>query len=298
MNYFYILTTSILAFSCNQTQNMDIIQEGAVVEKLAGDFKFTEGPASDADGNVFFTDQPNDRIMKWSTDDELTTWMQPSGRSNGLCFDNYGNLWSCADEKNELWIIGKEKEVQVLLDSYEGGKLNGPNDVWVAPDGSAFFSDPFYKRPWWDRDTTQQDGQCVYYLSSDKHELVRVIDDLVQPNGIIGTPDGKMLYVTDIKDKKTYSYSINKDGQLANKKLFCEMGSDGMTLDNRGNLYLTNSGGVFVFDKDGQQINNIKIDEGWTANVCFGGSDMNSLFITAKSGIYRIKMNVKGAGSQ
>lgn len=298
MKLIYIFITSIIAFSCNQGQNMDIIHEGAVVEKLAGDFKFTEGPASDADGNVYFTDQPNDRIMKWSTDDKLTTWMQPSGRSNGLCFDHDGNLWACADEKNELWIIGMDKEVQVVLNSYEGGKLNGPNDVWVTPDGSAFFSDPFYLRPWWDRDTTQQDGQCVYFLSSDKQELVRVIDDLAQPNGIIGTPDGKMLYVTDIKDKKTYSYSIKKDGSLTDKKLFCEMGSDGMTLDDKGNLYLTNAGGVFVFNKDGQQIKNIKIDEPWTANVCFGGSDMKSLFITAKTGLYRIRMNVKGAGSQ
>ncbi|MCK5208008.1 MAG: SMP-30/gluconolactonase/LRE family protein [Cyclobacteriaceae bacterium] len=298
MKFIYILITSIIAFSCNQAQNTDIVQEGAVVEKLAGDFKFTEGPASDADGNVYFTDQPNDRIMKWSTDDKLTTWMQPSGRSNGLCFDNDGNLWSCADEKNELWIIGMDKEVQVLLNSYEGGKLNGPNDVWIAPDGSAFFSDPFYLRPWWDRDTTQQDGQCVYYLSGDQQELVRVIDDLEQPNGIIGTPDGKMLYVTDVKDKKTYSYSIDEDGRLSDKKLFCEMGSDGMTLDNKGNLYLTNAGGVFVFDKNGQQIKNVKIDESWTANVCFGGPDMKSLFITAKSGLYRIRMNVKGAGSQ
>jgi gluconolactonase len=107
-----------------------------------------------------------------------------------------------------------------------------------------------------------------------------------------------MLYITDIKDKKTYSYSIKKDGQLSDKKLYCEMGSDGMTLDNKGNLYLTNAGGVFVFNKNGQQIKNIKIDESWTANVCFGGSDMKSLFITAKSGLYRIRMNVKGVGSQ
>ena len=279
-------------------QNNDIVQDGAVVEELAGDFKFTEGPASDAEGNVYFTDQPNDRIMKWSINDQLTTWMQPSGRSNGLCFDVQGNLWSCADENNELWIIGMDKEVQVVLNSYNNGLLNAPNDIWVAADGSAFFTDPFYKRTWWDRDTTQQDGQCVYYLPSDKGELIRVIDDLKQPNGIIGTANGKMLYVADIKDNKTYSYSIGNNGTLSDKKLFCEKGSDGMTLDNLGNLYLTNAGGVFVFNQEGQQIKNIKIDEPWTANVCFGGSDMKSLFITAKSGLYRIRMNVKGVGSQ
>lgn len=294
----YFLIISIIAFSCSQAQQTDIVEEGAIVEKLAGDFLFTEGPASDAEGNVYFTDQPNDRIMKWSVDNKLSTWMQPSGRSNGLCFDRQGNLWSCADEKNELWIIGMDKKVEVLFDSYEGGLLNGPNDVWLTPNGSAYFSDPFYRRPWWNRDTTQQDGQCVYFLSSDKQNLVRVIDDLQQPNGIIGSPDGKLLYVTDIKDSKTYSYSIQQDGQLTNKKLFCEMGSDGMTLDNLGNLYLTNAAGVTVFDKNGQQIKNIKIDEPWTANVCFGGQDMQSLFITAKTGLYRIRMNVKGVGSQ
>lgn len=294
--YFFII--SIIVLSCSQAQQTDIVQDGAVVEKLAGDFKFTEGPASDADGNVYFTDQPNDRIMKWSVDDKLSTWMEPSGRSNGLCFDDKGNLWACADEQNELWIIGMDKEVKILLKSYEGGRLNGPNDVWIAPDGGAFFSDPFYKRPWWDHDSTQQDGQCVYFLSSDKQKLVRVIDDLQQPNGIIGSADGKLLYVTDIKGKKTYVYSIGQHGQLSEKKLFCEMGSDGMTLDNKGNLYLTNSEGVTVFDQNGQQIKNIKIDEPWTANVCFGGPDMKSLFVTAKTGLYRIRMNVKGVGSQ
>lgn len=298
MRLLYIFSAFIFFISCKPHQKNGIIEENAIVEKLAGDFKFTEGPAADSQGNVFFTDQPNDRIMKWSIDDKLTTWMQPSGRSNGLCFDTNDNLWACADEKNELWIINNKKETTVLFDSYNGGKLNGPNDVWIAPDGSAFFSDPFYKRPWWNRDTTQQSGQCVYYLPKDKSNLTRVIDDLVQPNGIIGSPDGKKLYVTDIGDKKTYSYSIGSNGKLSDKKLFCEMGSDGMTLDNQGNLYLTNGDGVFVFDKEGIQIENIKIDESWTANVCFGGSDMKSLFITAKTGLYRIRMNVKGVGSQ
>ena len=169
VSYFFILLIGFL--SCGSKHNTDIVQEGAVVERLAGDFQFTEGPAADSQGHVYFTDQPNDRIMKWSNEDELSTWMQPSGRSNGLCFDAHDNLWSCADEKNELWIINKNKEVEVLLDSYQGGKLNGPNDVWVALDGSAFFSDPFYKRPWWDRDTTQQDGQCVYFLPASRGHI-------------------------------------------------------------------------------------------------------------------------------
>jgi gluconolactonase len=296
-NILFLLVALANLLAC-QSQPTDIIANGATPEKISDEFKFTEGPAVDSEGNVFFTDQPNDRIMKWSTGGELSTWMQPAGRANGLCFDAKDNLWACADEKNEMWIVDKNKKVTVLFDSYEGGKLNGPNDVWVAPDGSAFFSDPFYKRPWWHRDSTQQDGQCVYYVSPDQSEIFRVIDDLKQPNGIIGSADGKILYVTDIRDNRTYSYAIGKNGSLSNKKLFCEKGSDGMTLDELGNLYLTHKGGVFVFNPEGDQIKLIEIDEPWTANVCFGGEDMKTLFVTAQTGFYSIRMNVKGVGSQ
>jgi gluconolactonase len=138
-----------------------------------------------------------------------------------------------------------------------------------------------------------QDKQGVYYLRPDYKTVVRVADDLRQPNGIVGTPDGKTLYVADIGGKKTWKFSINKDGSLSDKTLFCEMGSDGMTMDVKGNLYLTGNG-VTIFDKTGKQIGNIEVPESWTANVCFGGPDMKSLFITASKGLYRIKMKVKG----
>jgi len=292
----YFLAVCII-FSC-QSQPAEVVQDGASLIKISGEFQFTEGPASDSKGNVFFTDQPNNRIMKYNTDGVLTTWMQPSGRSNGLCFDADDNLWSCADEKNELWIIDQNQKIEVLLDSYNGGKLNGPNDIWVAPNGGAYFTDPFYKRRWWNRDTTQQNGQCVYYLPPDKSKLIRIIDDLKQPNGIIGSSDGKSLYVADIGDDKTFVFDILNNGEVSSKRLFCEKGSDGMTLDDRGNLYLTHKGGVFVFNPKGEQVTIIEVNEPWTANVCFGGKDMSTLFITAQTGFYSIKMNVKGIGSQ
>jgi len=273
------------------------IESGARVEKAAGGFAFTEGPAADADGNVFFTDQPNDRILKWSVAGKLSTYMQPCGRSNGLCFDAKGFLWACADEKNELWRIGPGKKATVAADDYEGKLLNAPNDVWITPEGGAYFTDPFYKRDYWNRGPMEQQCQGVYYLAPGRKKLVRVVDDLEQPNGIIGTPDGKTLYVSDIRGKRTHAYTIQEDGALAGKTLFCEMGSDGMTLDYEGNLYLTGKG-VFVFDKTGKQIEHIEIDEPWTANVCFGGKDRRSLFITASTGLYRIRMRVKGVGSQ
>ena len=272
----------------------DLIRPGAKLEKLADGFLFTEGPASDAKGNVYFTDQPNDRIMIWTTKGELITFMQPSGRSNGLYFDRKGNLWACADEKNGLWRIDQNKNVTIVLDRYQEKPLNGPNDLWISRKGEVYFTDPFYKRSWWSYSAMPQESQCVYLLRPDYKTPVRVADDLVKPNGIIGTPDGKMLYVADIGGKKTWSYSINPDGSLSNKKLFCEMGSDGMTIDEKGNLYLTGNG-VTIFDRNGKRIGVIDVPESWTANVCFGDRDKMSLFITATKSLYRIRMKVRGA---
>jgi gluconolactonase len=277
--------------------NRSIIAPGAHLQKLAGGFKFTEGPATDARGNVYFTDQPNDRMMKWSTGGKLSTFMHPCGRSNGLCFDAQGNLWACADAKNELWRINPAGKVTVVVKKYNGKLLNGPNDVWVRPDGGLYFTDPFYKRDYWKRGPKEQDSEAVYYLTPDHRTLTRVVDDLQQPNGIIGSADGKLLYVADIKGNKTYAYDIQSDGTLTNKRLFCELGSDGMTIDNEGNVYLTGHG-VTVFDKTGRQVAKIPVAQPWTGNICFGGKDRHTLFITASEGIYGLKMRVKGVGSQ
>jgi gluconolactonase len=274
-----------------------IIAPGAKLEKLAGDFDFTEGPAADAEGNIFFTDQPNDRILKWSIDGKLSTFMKPCGRSNGLCFDRQGNLWACADEKNELWRIDPAGKVTVVVKDYQGKLLNGPNDIWIRPDGGLYLTDPYYQRQYWKHNSAPQDLEAVYYLSPDHQKLVRVADGLKQPNGIIGTPDGKTLYVADIGAGKTYSYDIQSDGTLADKTLFCKMGSDGMTIDDQGNVYLTGHG-VTVFDRTGKQIEHIAIDERWTGNICFGGRDHRTLMITASKGLYAIRMNVQGVGSQ
>jgi len=274
----------------------DLVAPGAEVEKLADGFRFTEGPACDAEGNVFFTDQPNDRILKWSVEGELSTFMKPCGRSNGLCFDADGNLWACADEKNELWCIRPDGKVEVVVKDYQGKLLNGPNDLWIRPDGGIYFTDPFYKRPYWKRGPSEQ-GKAVYYLAPDREGLLRVAEDLKQPNGVIGTPDGKTLYVADIGAGKTHAYDIREDGTLANKRLFCSMGSDGLTVDNAGNVYLTGKG-VTVFNARGEKIRHIPIDAGWTANVCFGGPDRQTLFITAGANLFGLRMRVKGVGSQ
>ncbi len=291
------LTLICLVPSRTYGEESGILAPEAKVRQLAGGFKFTEGPAADADGNVFFTDQPNDRILKWSTDGKLSTYMQPCGRSNGLCFDAKGNLWACADEKNELWCIDPSSKAAVVVKQYEGKLLNGPNDLWIRPDGGIYFTDPFYKRPYWNRQPQEQSGQCVYYLSPDRQKLIRAADGLVQPNGVIGTPDGKTLYVADIRAKKTYAYDVKPDGTLTGKRLFCELGSDGMTIDSEGNVYLTGRG-VTVFDSSGKRIEHIAIDAPWTANVCFGGKDRRTLVITASKGLYAIRTRVRGVGSQ
>jgi gluconolactonase len=137
----------------------------------------------------------------------------------------------------------------------------------------------------------------VYFLPADRKALVRVADDLEKPNGIIGTPDGKLLYVSDFGAKKTYRYDIAPDGSLSDKTLVIDQGSDGMTLDTEGHLYLTGDG-VMVFDSTGRQVEHIAIPgEKWTANVAFCGKDRRTLFITASTGLYAVKMRVMGANT-
>jgi gluconolactonase len=269
---------------------------GAKLEKLAGDFKFTEGPTCDKDGNVFFTDQPNNRILKWSADGKLSTFLEPAGRANGMCFAGDGRLLACADEQTELWSIAPDGRHTVLAKAFAGKPLNGPNDVWPRPDGGLYFTDPFYKRGWWEYNQPPQGTEQVYFLSADHQTLKRVTTDLAQPNGIIGTPDGKTLFVADMRARKTYAYAIQPDGSLTNRTVRCELGSDGMTLDTEGNLYLTGRG-VTVFDKAGRKIEQINVPEGWTANVCFGGKDRHTLFITASKGLYAIRLRVQGANA-
>ncbi len=294
---FLLVLSVITSLTAQETNRVSpVIAPGAKLEKLAGDFRFTEGPTCDRAGNVFFTDQPNNRIMKWEVNGTLSTFLQPAGRANGMFFDPGGNLIACADENTELWSITPDGKHTVLAQEFEGKPLNGPNDVWVRADGSLFFTDPFYKRPWWNYDKPPQGTEQVYFLSADRKTLKRVTTDLVQPNGIIGTPDGKKLFVADIRARKTWAYDIEADGSLTNKTLRCELGSDGMTLDTQGNLYLTGRG-VIVFDPKGKQIEHIPVPESWTANLSFGGADHRTLFITASKGFYSIKMQYKGANA-
>lgn len=265
-----------------------MVAEGAKVEKLAGGFAFTEGPAADAQGNVFFSDIPNNRIHKWSLDGKLSTFRENSSGANGLYFDKSGNLLACEGGGRRLVSIDPKGNVTVLADKYDGKRFNSPNDLWIDPKGGVYFTDPRYGN----RDGMEQDGEYVYYLSPDRKKLIRVISDMVRPNGVIGTPDGKTLYVADNGDGKIFVYQTNDDGTLAGKKLFAPEGSDGMTIDGEGNVYLATRV-VAVYNKEGQKIESIQVPE-QPANVTFGGGDNQTLFITARTSLYAVRMRVKG----
>jgi len=235
------------------------IAADATVTLVQGGMAFTEGNTTDVKtGDVYFVDQNNNRIHKWSAaDNKVSLFLEPSGRANGMYFDAKGNLIACADEKNELWSITPDGKHTVLVSSagYEGKPLDGPNDVWVRPDGGLYITDPIYNRSWWDRAVARpsQSIRSVYYLGPDRKELKRVAADFQMPNGIIGTPDGKTLYVADMNARKTYGFDIQPDGSLTNRRLVANYGSDGMTLDNQGNLYVsTGLGGGFGGGRGGR----------------------------------------------
>ncbi len=304
-NFLPIVFLLAILFSCQsqdanntnaskEAEPFDVVKKGATLQLLADDFEFTEGPAMDPNGNIYFTDQPNDKIWKWDwATNQLSVFMDKTGRANGLYFDHDGNLLSCSDEGFAILRISPDKEIQQLTSSFEGKNFNGPNDLWVDPAGGIYFTDPYYQRPWWTRQEKEIPEERVYYLGPKMTDPIMIADGFVQPNGIIGSADGKTLYIADIGDKKTYQFDVTGPGKLTNKKLFCELGSDGMTLDNLGNVYLTGKG-VTVFNKDGKKIKQIDNDKNWTANVTFGGKDQSTLFITAQTAVYTLEMNVHG----
>jgi len=299
MNFFHGFLLFSLSFTVVDTlaqiRPSKLIAEGASLQQVSKQFKFTEGPAVDKKGNIFFTDQPNDKIWKYEYDinGKLSLYMEKTGRSNGLYFDKKGNLIACADEKNELWSISPKGSVTVLMDGFEGKKLNGPNDLWISPKGAIYFTDPYYQRDYWERKKPDIVKQNVYFLPKGKKEPILLDDDLKQPNGIVGTPDGKYLYVADIRDQKTYKYEINRNGSLSNRQLFVSQGSDGMALDEQGNLYLSGRG-ITIYDPKGTKIETIAVPSNWVGNLCFGGKNRNILFITASESIYTLQMQVKG----
>ncbi|MDR0870313.1 MAG: SMP-30/gluconolactonase/LRE family protein [Planctomycetaceae bacterium] len=262
---------------------------GAAVEKVVDGFGFTEGPAVNSNGDLYFVDDPNSKIYFWSVaDKKLSVFVEKSEHANGMFVDKDDNLVVCEGGTGCVVSYDKNGSRTVLASTFNGKRLNKPNDLWIAPNGGVYFTDPVYGKEF----KVIQDGEHVYYILPDKSQLVRVADDFVKPNGIIGTPDGKTLYITDQAAGKVWRYNIQPDGTLNVKKLFAQPAVDGMTIDNFGNVYITEKE-ILVFNKDGKEIQRIKVPE-VPSNVCFGGKDRKTLFITARTSIYSIQMNVHG----
>lgn len=269
-------------------QGDSLVEPGAVAVEVGSGYAFTEGPAADRAGTVFFTDIPNGAIHRWSAADGVSVWNTNSGGANGLYFDAGGRLLACEGDRKRVVAYEAGGTSTVLASDYGGQPFNQPNDLWVAPGGGIYFSDPNYAR----RPNTQ-DMEAVYFLPPGGGPPRRVIEDFVKPNGLIGTPDGKTLYATDINGRKTWAYRIQPDGTLADRRLLCGRGSDGMTLDERGNVYLTD-GVVAVYAPDGTLLEEIRFPQG-PANVTFGGADRRTLFVTARKSVYTLRMSVRGA---
>jgi len=273
-------------------QTSELIAPGASVVELADGFVFTEGPAVDPNGDIYFSDVRTSKTYKWTVGEGLSTIQEDSGNANGLYFDADGNLLACESGNRRVTRISMDGSVTVLADSYDGKKLNSPNDIWPDPSGGVYFSDPRFR----DQTGVEQDGHHVYYIPSNGMPIRRVVDDLVAPNGVLGTADGQRLYVADhgpeTGSEMTFVYDIQSDGSLANRQLAAPEGSDGMTLDEHGNLYLT-AAGVEVYAPDGEKIASISVPER-PSNVVFGGEDRRTLFITARTGFYSIDMAVRG----
>jgi len=270
------------------------------VTTLGTGYSFTEGPAVDRHGNVFFTDQPNDKIYRWEAETgKITLFLEGTGRANGMAFDRDGDLITCSDMHGEVWKIFPDGHHVVLVNNYEGKLLNGPNDVWINPvTGGMYFTDPIFPRGYWDPGDPRQQawppthseqapvgkGGYVYYLPPGGTSLIRVTTEAMGwdsdgwPNGIVGTPDGRELYVNKWSgDSKggTWVFDIDADGTLSNMRKFTEWGGDGMSMDNRGDIFISNGLGVMGFDRKGNHILTIPVGTGAATNNTFALSDQD-----------------------
>lgn len=293
------------------------------VASAAAVVAFLEGPAADADGNVFFSDIAGNRILKTDAKGKVTVFRADSGRTNGNAFDALGRLISC--EGNEQGVgrrrivrtemKGTKGKIEVLTERYEGRRYNSPNDVCVDSKGRIWFTDPLYSP---DRGSMEMDVEGVYRIDSDG-AVTRVLTQkqIDRPNGIAITPDAKTLYVIDSHPKpggnrKVWAFTVDDRGNLGEQRLVYDFGKgrggDGMRLDVKGNLWiaagisyrrnpgenLDNPPGVYVVSPQGKLLGRIPIIEDLITNVAFGGADGKTLFVTAGKTLYRIPVQVQG----
>ena len=269
---------------------VDLVADGAEPQLLADGFRFTEGPAADQKGNIYFTDIGSRRIHHWDAGlGKLSTVRENSNGADGLFVDRDGNLLICELSGKRLTRLNKDGSYEVLVDSYDGGGLTGANDLWIDQYGGIYFSDSYPGSQIRTRD------HRVFYLSREGN-LILVADDFYKSNGLMGTRNGNWLYISDYIDNKVYKYEVLEPGVLGERSLFAGYRTDGMTMDEQGNVYLCtgNAGfGVVVFNPAGEELGRISLPEN-PANICFGGPDNRTLYITATHGFYSLDMKVRG----
>ena len=257
---------------------------------LADGFAFTEGPIADEHGAVYFSDIPSNRILRWSHGGLLTTFRANTMGANGLFFGPGQRLYAAEGNGGRITRMDDLARTEVVVNQYDSRPFNSPNDLWVDADGGVYFTDPRYG----DESSLPQPGYFVYYVAPGSDTAQPIITDLERPNGIIGTPDGETLYVADERGARTFAYDIERPGVVSGKRLVAEQGSDGVTLDEQGNLYLTGGNFISIYDPaTGERIERIEFPQ-MPSNMTFGGADRSTLFVTARTGFYSIPMNVRG----
>ena len=273
-----------------------IIAPDAEVEKIAEGFKFTEGPVWHPDGFLLFSDIPANTIYQWQPNGEAEIFRQPSGKANGNALDTSGRLITAEHENRRLSLTEKDGQIVTLVSHYQGKRLNSPNDLVVKSDGSIYFSDP----PFGIKPEQEELGFYGVYRLAPDGKLTLLVDDFVRPNGIALSPDETKLYVNDSQQGQIRVFDLKSDGTLENGRLFAELkppskagAADGMAVDTEGNVYSTAPGGIWIFSPDSELLGIIEIPEP-PANLAWGDSDKRSLYITAKSSLYRIRVSVSG----
>lgn len=276
------------------TFGQQIVDENAEPEIITDGYEFTEGPLWHDSGYLLFSDIPANTVYKWTPDEGAVMYLKPSGHSNGLAFDQEGNLL-LAQHDGLVSRLSKDKKLTVVTDNYDGKRLNSPNDLAIKSDGSIYFTDP----PFGVSDEDKELGFNGVYRYSDEKGLQLLIDDFDLPNGIVFSPDESLLYVNDTRHNHIRVFDVNKDGSLANGRIFAEMESDaegaadGMKVDTDGNLYSTGPGGLWIFSPEGKVLQQVKTPDRIT-NLAWGGSNKSTLFLTAPNAVYRLETNKTG----
>jgi len=279
------LFVGISFFVCNSCEN-DTVKPQDEKEKetltIAYDLMFAEGPAY-YNGILYFSDIQANKIYTWNETQGLQVYKENSGGANGLYLDKSGQLIICEGSNKRITSIDTSGNTTILADEFEGTPFNEPNDVWVASNGNIYFTDPVFS------ETLSQSGEYVYCILSSNKQIIKVADDLVKPNGIVGNADGTKLFIADFGASKIYQYVISADGTLNDKKLFTDVQADGLTIDTEENVYAA-SKSIMIYNSDADYINSIDVDETLT-NLFYAETENSKLlFVTTHSNVYQIEL--------